>query len=246
MKLKTSYPNFISADKTFHRRFVIAMFVYLVGVLTGGKTYADCFSDPPPPRVYTVANAGTANSGPGTAVWISNSNATNGFNSYGTGGSSAPGQSGAFRDPPGKCITTWAYAYSDVPLYTGPVQAVAPYSSLVTLEVSPNRKSVDDKSDGGTNVPPCHCSGMPAWSISEPYISFWLHDEPLGYQPAAGPRVSFELSFKQREPVAGFNTNVFGVGKKWNFSWFSYLAQQFVGSASGGTYTITGTNNVVY
>ena len=82
--------------------------------------------------------------------------------------------------------------------------------------------------DDNNDFPPtnCGCStcGMPVWSVSEPYISLWLKDEPLGYQPAVGPRISFGLAFKQREIAAGFNTNIFSVGKRWNCSWLSYVA----------------------
>jgi len=66
---------------------------------------------------------------------------------------------------------------------------------------------------------------MPVWDISEPYISLGLHDEPLGYQPAVGPRVSLQLDFKQRESTAGYNTNWFSVGKKWNCAWLGYVTQ---------------------
>jgi RHS repeat-associated protein len=75
---------------------------------------------------------------------------------------------------------------------------------------------------------------MPTWWVTQPYISLWLKDEPLGYQPAVGPRISFQLAFKQRETLAGFNTNIFSIGKKWNFSWLSYVAQD------------TNANNVVH
>ncbi len=74
---------------------------------------------------------------------------------------------------------------------------------------------------------------MPTWEVSEPFISLWLHDEPLGYQPAVGPRVSFELAFKQRESAAGLNPNLFSVGKRWNCSWLSYVTNR-------------GTSNIVY
>jgi RHS repeat-associated protein len=98
--------------------------------------------------------------------------------------------------------------------------------------------NVDDPSDGAlkTNpTPDCQTPvGMPVWQVSEPYISLWLKDEPMGYQPALGPRLSFELAFKQRESVAGLNTNVFSVGQKWNVSWLSYVAQD------------ANSNNVVY
>ncbi len=89
---------------------------------------------------------------------------------------------------------------------------------------------------------------MPVWQVSEPYINLWLQDEPLGYQPVLGPRVSFHLSYKQREVVSGFNTNIFSVGKKWNFSWFSYVTQDTNGSNvvhfdGGRQVTFYGTND---
>jgi RHS repeat-associated protein len=88
----------------------------------------------------------------------------------------------------------------------------------------------DDNSDGAPSAvrpndnSPC---GMPMWSVSEPYISLWLHDEPLGYQPAIGPRISFELAFKQRESTAGYNTNFFSTGINWNCSWLSFVTRDW-------------------
>ncbi len=65
---------------------------------------------------------------------------------------------------------------------------------------------------------------MPVWRVSEPYISLWLYDEPLGYQPSIGSRVALKLAYKQRETTAGMNSNIFSLGKKWNFfSWLSYV-----------------------
>src|ERR1019366_5596680 len=40
--------------------------------------------------------------------------------------------------------------------------------------------------------------GMAVWEASEPSISLWLYDEPLGYQPGIGPRITFGLAYKQR------------------------------------------------
>ncbi|HEY3915186.1 MAG TPA: RHS repeat-associated core domain-containing protein [Verrucomicrobiae bacterium] len=65
--------------------------------------------------------------------------------------------------------------------------------------------------------------GMPVWRVSEPYVSLWLYDEPLGYQPSIGSRVALKLAYKQRETAAGINSNIFSLGKKWNFSWLSYV-----------------------
>lgn len=76
------------------------------------------------------------------------------------------------------------------------------------------------------NEPPglatCGCHGMPVWSVSEPWINIWLEDEPLGYQPAVGPRVSFKLFYKQRQEY--FNSPwVSGLGGDWNCTWLSAI-----------------------
>ena len=64
--------------------------------------------------------------------------------------------------------------------------------------------------------------GMPGWSVSEPYINLWLRDEPLGYQPAKGSRISLDLSCKQREESAAPG-DIFGFSMSWQCSWLSYL-----------------------
>src|ERR1051325_8254362 len=65
--------------------------------------------------------------------------------------------------------------------------------------------------------------GMCVWSVSEAFISLWLHDEPLGYSPAAGPRISVKVDYKQRENYAGLDPYTFSTGRQWNFSWLSYV-----------------------
>ena len=65
-------------------------------------------------------------------------------------------------------------------------------------------------------------SGMPVWEVSEPYINLWLYDEPLGYQPGIGPRVSFGLAYKQRgAPLV--SPSIFSLGTNWTCAWLSYV-----------------------
>jgi hypothetical protein len=103
-----------------------------------------------------------------------------------------------------------------------------------------------DGQDGGCPGSGC-CGGMPVWSVSEPFVSLWLHDEPLGYQPAIGARVSLELAYKQQEHSAGLNPNVFSFGKNWNFPWLSFVTQlgtnYMVHYPGGLETTLNGTNN---
>jgi RHS repeat-associated protein len=69
-------------------------------------------------------------------------------------------------------------------------------------------------------------AGMPVWEVSEPYINLWLYDEPLGYQPGLGSRISFKLAYKQREerPIS---QDFFSLGQNWNCSWLSYIEDAF-------------------
>jgi YD repeat-containing protein len=90
---------------------------------------------------------------------------------------------------------------------------------------------------------------MVRWTVTEPYISLWLHDEPLGYDPALGQRISFDLAFKQRESTAGFDPEVFSVGKKWTCSWLSYVTQNQGTNTvflSGGGQLVFSSANVDY
>jgi RHS repeat-associated protein len=78
--------------------------------------------------------------------------------------------------------------------------------------------------------------GMARWRVSEPYISLWLSDTPIGYQPALGRQVEFRLSYKQRgtTPVS---TSFFSAGPQWNLSWMSYFEEPIPGgSPPAGTF----------
>ena len=103
-----------------------------------------------------------------------------------------------------------------------------------------------DNNDGDKCPAQSCCGGMPVWSVSEPYVNLWLNDEPLGYQPALGPRLSFHLAFKQRDSTTGFNANFFGVGKKWNCSWFSYVTNNNTVHLDGGRQRIFVGTNIDY
>jgi len=81
-------------------------------------------------------------------------------------------------------------------------------------------------------------SGMATWRVSEPCINLWLTDEPLGYNPALGSRISFQLNYKQRETVAGTNAAVFSCGPKWDCSWLSYVIAPSNNPAPGSSLTM--------
>lgn len=71
---------------------------------------------------------------------------------------------------------------------------------------------------------PSFSAGMPVWEISEPYISIWLHDQPMSYQPSRGPEIAFKLHYHQHEhtwrPDA---TDISSLGPNWNCNWLAHL-----------------------
>jgi len=71
---------------------------------------------------------------------------------------------------------------------------------------------------------------MVMWEVSEPHINVWLYDEPIAYQPGLGPKISFKLSYKQRDTrlfYDGVGQNYTGVGPAWHCSWVSYLYRNY-------------------
>ncbi len=126
-----------------------------------------------------------------------------------------------------------------------PVEPGNPGTNNFTLTVTiSGTPTMNDNYD----FPPCPtgCSGMPVRRVSEPYETIWLLDEPLGYQPSIGSRISLTLGYKQRESTAGMNPGIFSLGRLWNFSWLSYVTHDPFGSnvvyfPGGGSRTFEGT-----
>lgn len=120
-----------------------------------------------------------------------------------------------------------------------------------TVMVTNNKTAKDPNDRGPTNSSDCK-TGMPIWGVSEPYLTLWVLDEPLGYQPALGPRVSLEVAYNQMHDThATFDRAIFGTGLQWNCSWLSYIATNGVSGnyvvnlTGGGTLTYTNTTDLL-
>lgn len=127
-------------------------------------------------------------------------------------------------------------------------QTMAPSQPPGAQDNNDGQKPCDDD-DSCTSCAAGAPSGMPVWRVSEPYISLWIKDTPLSYQPGIGPAIFLNLAFKQRESQVGYDTNMFSFGKKWNCPWISYVTvgsyfNPVVQLPSGATDTFT--NGVDY
>jgi len=133
-----------------------------------------------------------------------------------------------------------------VPVTTGCGPCYPPGVSYdVTLYIWPGGRGIyDNKNHSPKLAANGSGCGMPVWHVSEPYESLWLIDEPLGYQPAIGPRLSFALAYNQRDTDSGVDRNIFSVGRKWAFSLLSYVAKDVNANTvvylpEGGSITFT-------
>src|SRR5258705_11435409 len=70
------------------------------------------------------------------------------------------------------------------------------------------------------------CNAMPRWRVTEPLLELWLVDRPFYYRPSRGPRVSFDLFFKNIQGTNGASDNgspvIFSVGTNWHTKWRAY------------------------
>lgn len=81
------------------------------------------------------------------------------------------------------------------------------------------------------NAPPPIWIGMPAWRISEPYVSLWLDDTPLAYTPAKGSPFALKITYSERD-MRPRSPNVFDLGIGWNCNFLSYVDAGAVSSSS--------------
>ncbi|MBI4659154.1 MAG: RHS repeat-associated core domain-containing protein, partial [Verrucomicrobia bacterium] len=100
----------------------------------------------------------------------------------------------------------------------------------------PNR--VKDAEDGlFGQAGPLSATGLPTWTVSEPYINLWIYDQPLTYTTSYGQPIGFGVAFKQRDNRS--NSKIFSLGPSWESSWLTYVEY----TTTGGTVT-AGTNYV--
>jgi RHS repeat-associated protein len=64
---------------------------------------------------------------------------------------------------------------------------------------------------------------MPVASIHMLLISIRLNDVPVGYQPAVGPGVFFDVTYSQRDSNQPQVFSYSNLGSKWSFDWLSFI-----------------------
>jgi hypothetical protein len=79
----------------------------------------------------------------------------------------------------------------------------------------------DGSSGGGPSFGGCRlCNdtqigGMATWSVSEPWLSLHIEDQPINYLPARSGPVTWNLSYRQLQEVKEY-PNIFGLGTNWS------------------------------
>jgi RHS repeat-associated protein len=66
------------------------------------------------------------------------------------------------------------------------------------------------------------CGGMCGYSVALMMVSLSLMDTPVRYTPPVGDRVSFTITYNQRESHQPQTFTYSNLGQKWTFGWLSY------------------------
>ena len=75
----------------------------------------------------------------------------------------------------------------------------------------------------------CNCNGggggppMAVYSFHTMLVNLHITDTPVGYSPARGPSVQFQLTYNQREVSQPQTFSYSNLGQKWTFDWISYV-----------------------
>jgi RHS repeat-associated protein len=81
--------------------------------------------------------------------------------------------------------------------------------------------------DNGGNCP----GGCTTWSVAPEVVSLTLHDRPVGYTPAVGPAIQFDVYYAQRDTQQPLVFTYTNLGPKWTIGWLSYVSDMI--SANG-------------
>lgn len=83
------------------------------------------------------------------------------------------------------------------------------------------------------------------------WVSLHIKDTPVFYDPPKGPKISFELSYGQREDAQPSTFTYSNLGPKWTFNWLSFITDDPTATSAnvsmftkvGGSYAFKNFNN---
>jgi RHS repeat-associated protein len=90
-----------------------------------------------------------------------------------------------------------------------------------------------NKDNGATGPPDDNagpCGGCTSWNVELSVVGLELHDAPVGYTPALGPPVFFQLYYSHRDVLQPQTFSYVNFGPKWTTTWLSYVVDSGNGS----------------
>lgn len=81
--------------------------------------------------------------------------------------------------------------------------------------------NINNGKDGNECEEASDCTGMPVWSISQPYLNVWAYDTPVFYHTSLGEKIEFRVNYKQRDTRPRDDGIYPTTG--WNHNWYSYI-----------------------
>jgi RHS repeat-associated protein len=75
----------------------------------------------------------------------------------------------------------------------------------------------------GSGGPPTLSSGMPTYQLLRHKTALRIADTPVGYSPARGPSVQFQIVYNHREPMQPQIFSFSNLGPRWSHNFLSYI-----------------------
>jgi RHS repeat-associated protein len=98
---------------------------------------------------------------------------------------------------------------------------------------------------GATGAAAKNCKdsgGCTTSSVEMEVVGLQLHDAPVGYKPPLGPAVNFELFYSHRDTQQPATFSYSNFGRKWTFTWLSYITDSVSSNAQALLYLRGGGN----
>jgi RHS repeat-associated protein len=94
---------------------------------------------------------------------------------------------------------------------------------------------VDGSGNASACLPCTQSAGMPTYSVQSLNVGLTIHDTPLSYTPAVGPRIDFLIYYSQNDQLQAPSPNFSNLGPLWTHNWLAYITDDPTNIGTGVT-----------
>jgi RHS repeat-associated protein len=135
---------------------------------------------------------------------------------------------------------------------TGPNSGAPAFGNTPDADNGDPNATNEPDNENASNKQDSHDCGCTTWNVEPMPVSLSLHDRPVGYNVPFGPAVNIDLNYSQRDTLQPQTFNYTNFGRKWTFSWLSYITDNrstngtvdlYQRGGGAETYSLTGASS---